>query len=73
MDEKNNQLRPKGEEYELRKHGGKRAGAGAKPKTDTRKLRGTPRWTDAEWSQVIKDAEAAGATISDHIRNRVLL
>jgi hypothetical protein len=52
--------------------GGKREGAGAKPRSDSPAPQRTIRFTDAEWELIKQKSDAEGKTISDYIRDRVL-
>ena len=53
--------------------GGKREGAGAKPRTPYPTFVRSIRFTEWEWDKIVYDARAYGLTPSEYIRRKVLL
>ena len=52
--------------------GGKREGAGVKPRSDEVSRNRSIKTTDSEWETIRKLAEQSNQTISDYIRRKAL-
>lgn len=52
--------------------GGKREGAGAKPRSDSPADRRSIRFTDAEWKLIGEKASVLSITTSEYIRRKAL-
>ena len=52
--------------------GGRRPGAGRKLEAGQRRRKRAVNLTDAEYAEICRRADAAGVTVSEYIRRRVL-